>query len=202
MPYIQGQGIKHMSTVVAPLRGGVELVDLDEGTPIPLGLVVQLAYKFTPTHIIDGLGEAMVLNHVLDLQALDTYDLVLAYELRREAALSTGQLLLVFGEKLGVAKSVAIGGDNHRFQAQVQPDHLGGNLQRGDFLFKKDRDEVATCRVEADRHPGGFAVFGQGSRPVNVKGLFHLGVGQVQSLQLKGRANIGGGLLAMLLFEE
>ena len=76
-----------MSTMVAPLRGGVELVDLDEGTPIPLGLVVQLAYKFTPTQIIDGLGEAMVLNHVLDLQALDTYDLVLAYELRRELVL-------------------------------------------------------------------------------------------------------------------
>ena len=226
-----------MSTMVAPLRGGVELVDLDEDTPIPLGLVLQLAYKFTPTHITNGLGEAMVLNHVLDLQALDTYDLVLAYELRRELvlvisasigttcmdfghlatclltalgafvllgkpALSTGQLLLVCGEKLGVAKGVAIGGENHRFQAQVQPDHFGDNLQRGDLLFNKDRDEVATCRVEAGRHTGGFAVFGQGSRPVNVKGLFHLGEGQVHSLQLKGSANIGGGLLAMLLFEE
>src|SRR6266581_527829 len=90
-----------MSTVVAPLRGGVELVNLDEGTPIPLGLVVQLAYKFTPAHITDGFGEAMVLNHVLDLQALDTYDLVLAYELRRELVLvisaSIGTTCMDFG---------------------------------------------------------------------------------------------------------
>src|SRR5713226_722549 len=76
-----------MTTVVTPPRGWVELVNLDEGTPVPLGLVVQLAHKFAPAHITDGLGEAVVLNHVLDLQALDTYDLVLAYELRRELVL-------------------------------------------------------------------------------------------------------------------
>ncbi len=37
---------------------------------------------------------------------------------------------------------------------------------------------------------------------MNVKELFHLSEGQAHSLQLKCSANIGGGLLAMLLFEE
>src|SRR6266516_2683653 len=40
-----------------------------------------------PSHIRDGLGKLVVLYHILDVQTLDTYDLVLAYDLCRELVL-------------------------------------------------------------------------------------------------------------------
>ena len=55
-----------MSTIKAALGGGVPLVDLDKGTPIPLCLVFQLPHKLTPTNVRDGFGKGVV----LDLQAL------------------------------------------------------------------------------------------------------------------------------------
>src|SRR6266550_7639178 len=40
-----------------------------------------------PSHIRDGLGKCVVLYHVLDVQTLDAYDLVLTYDLCRELVL-------------------------------------------------------------------------------------------------------------------
>src|SRR5438270_1798335 len=87
-----------MSTIKAALGGGVPLVDLDKGTPIPLCLVFQLPHKLTPANVRDGFGKGVVFDHILDLQALDTYDLVLAYDLCREFVLvvssAVGNLLM------------------------------------------------------------------------------------------------------------
>ncbi len=84
---IQLKGVKDMTTTVATLRRGIELVDLDKGTPVPGGFVFQLADELPPSHVTDRFGKAVVFNHMLDLQTLHTYDLVLTYEVRRELVL-------------------------------------------------------------------------------------------------------------------
>src|SRR6266852_4744789 len=84
---IKRQGVKHVTTVETTLRGRIPLVNLDERSPIPLSFVCELSHKLTPSHIRDGLGKCVVLYHVLDLQTLDAYDLVFAYDLCRELVL-------------------------------------------------------------------------------------------------------------------
>src|SRR4051812_2758374 len=76
-----------MSTVKAAFGGWVPLVNLDNGTAIPFCFVFQLPDKLTPSHIRDGLCQAVVLDHVFDSQALKAYDLVLTYDFRRELVL-------------------------------------------------------------------------------------------------------------------
>ncbi len=43
-----------MTTIKAAFGGGVELVNLDEGSSIPLCFVFQLPDELTPTHVGDG----------------------------------------------------------------------------------------------------------------------------------------------------
>src|SRR6266567_4548452 len=76
-----------MTTIETALRGGIELINLDERSPIPLSFVCELTHKLTPSHIRDGLGKCVVLYHILDVQTLDAYDLVLTYDLSRELVL-------------------------------------------------------------------------------------------------------------------
>src|SRR5437879_12358771 len=76
-----------MSTVKAAFGGGIQIVNLDEGTPIPCRFLLKLSDKLTPSHIRDGFRQAVVLNHILDVQAFDTYDLVFAYDESRELVL-------------------------------------------------------------------------------------------------------------------
>ncbi len=76
-----------MSTVKAAFGRGVELVNLDKGTPIPDRFVLQLPDELTPTHVTDGFCQAMVFEHVLDVQTLDTDRLVLTDQLCRELLL-------------------------------------------------------------------------------------------------------------------
>ena len=83
-----------MPTMMATFGGGIPLVDLDNGSAIPCGLVFQLPHQFRPSDIADGFGKAVVLDHILDCKALDAYDLVLAYELGRE-------LVLVISSSIG-----------------------------------------------------------------------------------------------------
>ena len=85
--HIKRKGIKHMTTIEAALRGGVELVNPDKGSAIPLGFVFQLAHELTPSHITNRFGKTVVLYHVLDLQTLHAYDLVLTYDASRESVL-------------------------------------------------------------------------------------------------------------------
>src|SRR5712691_3921911 len=85
--HIKRQGVKNMTTVETALRGGIPLVNLDERSPIPLCFIFELSHKLTPSHIGDGLRQFVVLYHVLDVQTLDAYDLVLTYDLCRELVL-------------------------------------------------------------------------------------------------------------------
>src|SRR5713101_3860006 len=76
-----------MSTGVTTLGGWIPLVNLDKGSTIPLCFVLQLAGKFTPTHIANTLSKGVVLDHVLDLQTLDADHLVLVNNAGRELML-------------------------------------------------------------------------------------------------------------------
>ncbi len=48
---------------------------------------VQLGHKLTPTDVADGFGKGVVLDHVLDLQALDADRLVFTNDASREFVL-------------------------------------------------------------------------------------------------------------------
>src|SRR2546421_3170165 len=76
-----------MSTIETAFRGRVPLVNLDKGSAIPLRFVFELPHKLAPSDIRDGLRERVVFDHVLDVQTLDAYDLVLTYDLCREFVL-------------------------------------------------------------------------------------------------------------------
>src|SRR6266700_7766128 len=76
-----------MTTSETALRGRIPLVNLDERSPVPLCFVLELPHKLAPSHIRDGLRKFVILYHVLDVQTLDAYDLVLAYDLCRELVL-------------------------------------------------------------------------------------------------------------------
>src|SRR2546423_15069636 len=77
MTDIKCQGVEHMTTIETALRGRIPLVNLDERSPIPLSFVFELSHKLAPSHIRDGLRKFVVLYHILDVQTLDAYDLVL-----------------------------------------------------------------------------------------------------------------------------
>ncbi len=76
-----------MSTVKAAFGRGVELVNLDKRASIPGRFVFQLPDELTPSHITDGFCQAVVFDHILDLQTLDTDRLVLTDQLCRELLL-------------------------------------------------------------------------------------------------------------------
>src|SRR5437588_716267 len=56
-PNIKHKGVEHMTTSETALRGRIPLVNLDQGTPIPLGFVCELPYELTPSHIANRFCE-------------------------------------------------------------------------------------------------------------------------------------------------
>jgi hypothetical protein len=76
-----------MAAIKAPLGRRIPLVNLDHATTIPRRFVLKLPDQFSPTYVTDGLSQSVVLNHMLDLQTLDAYDLVFADGLSREFVL-------------------------------------------------------------------------------------------------------------------
>src|SRR5260370_17019981 len=76
-----------MTTVKAAFGGWVPLVNLDEVASIPCSFVLKLSDKLRPTHVTDGFCQRVVSDHILDLQTLDTDDLVFAYDVSRELML-------------------------------------------------------------------------------------------------------------------
>ena len=60
-----------MSTSKTALARWIPLVNFDQRPPIPGGFVLQLSHKLTPSDIMDGLCQRVVLHHILDLKTLD-----------------------------------------------------------------------------------------------------------------------------------
>ncbi len=85
--YVQRKRIEDMLADTTGLRRGIEPIDLDQGPSIPLGFIFQLADEFAPAHIADRFGERVVLNHILDGQALHADHLVFVDDACREFVL-------------------------------------------------------------------------------------------------------------------
>jgi hypothetical protein len=93
LAHLKREVLKHMATGKAALGGGKERLNFDERSAIPGGFVFQLADKLPPANVMDGLGEAVVLDHVLDAQTLDANRLVLANDASRELVLVVATIL-------------------------------------------------------------------------------------------------------------
>ncbi len=63
---LKRKGFKDMATVKAAFGRGKERVNLDERSAVPGGFVFQLTDELPPANVMDGLGQAVVLDHVLD----------------------------------------------------------------------------------------------------------------------------------------
>lgn len=64
--HLKRQGAQNMPTGKAAFGGGIPLVDLDQGAPIPLRFVLQLGHERRPAHITDCFTQVLVFDHVLD----------------------------------------------------------------------------------------------------------------------------------------
>ncbi len=87
LAYLKWEVIKDMATGKAALGGGKERLNFDQRSAIPGRFVLQLADELAPSNIMDRLGQAVVLDQVLDAQTLDANRLVLANHAARELVL-------------------------------------------------------------------------------------------------------------------
>jgi hypothetical protein len=145
---------------------GIELVNRHDGTPIPGRLVLKLSDQFSPTHIGYRLCQRVMLEHILDVQRLDTDHLIIADESSRQfvqeitpsisnagidtsdplagllsilgafllagmGTLGTRQALSILQKKALIAGLLAGRERHHIMQAQVYPNRLRRDGQRG-----------------------------------------------------------------------
>ncbi len=124
-----------------------------------------------------------------------------AFFLASKPPVGLGQLLLVTGKRAGIVEGLAIGGDNHRLEPQVDPDLVGRLGQGGDFFFHQQGDKVAARLIATDGDGGRGRPLGQITRPDNRERGIHLGQGERPILPGESAAGIFGALLAMPLLE-
>src|SRR6266852_1007675 len=74
--YIQREVFHDMLALMTGFTGGIPPIDFDEGSSVPLALVVQLANKLTPSDITDRFCQAVIFDHVFDGQTLHADHLV------------------------------------------------------------------------------------------------------------------------------
>src|SRR5205814_2965997 len=179
----------------------------------------------------------MVLDHIFDLQALHTHDLVLTYDLSRELVLvvtpsigntsmdtsdfETGfcsilraffllcmpsvsfcQLLFILGKEFRVAMAMTIRGDDHALEPQVKPNLFVNHWQGLNIVLSQDRDKVPVSTIFCHRNGCGLASFGQGARPMDIKGSIHLGKSQTGTIPLESRRGIGHCLWSVFFLES
>src|SRR5262245_14634910 len=90
-----------MLAVIAGFRRWEKAVNLDQGPPVPLALVVQLTDERAPSHIRDRFCKLVVFDHVLDRQTLDAYHLVFANDACRKFVLVVTTLVIDTGMHAG-----------------------------------------------------------------------------------------------------
>jgi|SRR5260370_4203275 len=83
------------------LRRWVPLIDLDQGSSVPLGFVFQLTDKLTPSDILNSFSKLVILDHVLDCQALHANHLVFVNKACTELMLVVSSPVLNTSMELG-----------------------------------------------------------------------------------------------------
>src|SRR5438045_9285200 len=90
-----------MLACMTGLRRWVPLIDLDQGSAVPLALVFQLTDKLTPSDILNCFGKLVILDHVLDCQALHANHLVFVNNACRELVLVISSSVVDTGMDFG-----------------------------------------------------------------------------------------------------
>ncbi len=74
--HIKREVFHDLLAIMTGFTGGIPTIDFDEGSSVPLALVVQLTNELTPSDITDSFCEAVIFDHVLDSQTLHADHLV------------------------------------------------------------------------------------------------------------------------------
>src|SRR5579862_8253666 len=80
LPLPKSQRLEHQSAHRASLRARIEPVDLHEGAPIPLSLVLELSDELREGRVGEGSGEASIAKHPGHVEVLHHERLVFAHE--------------------------------------------------------------------------------------------------------------------------
>lgn len=76
-PDIERQEVNNVTACATAFTTRIPAIDLDQGSPVPLGLVPELTDQLTPRRVTDVPGEGVVADHVRDRKALHHDRLVL-----------------------------------------------------------------------------------------------------------------------------
>ena len=90
-----------MLACMAGFRRGIEAVNLDQHSSVPLGFVFELSSQLTPSHITDRFCKAVVLDHVLDCQTLHADHLVFVNDAGGELVLIVTSTIVDTGMHTG-----------------------------------------------------------------------------------------------------
>ncbi len=80
---IQRHFIDNLPTTATTLRARKPSVNLDQFSPIPPTLVVQLSNQLAPPAIRNSQGKLLIFDHILNSQRLNRNCLIFAYQLSR-----------------------------------------------------------------------------------------------------------------------
>src|SRR5260370_1778484 len=92
--HIKREVFYHMFAVMAHFAGRIPTVNLDEGSSIPLALILQLADKLAPSHIDYCFCQTVILYHILDGQTLHANHLVFVHNSCRKFVLVVSSTVL------------------------------------------------------------------------------------------------------------
>lgn len=151
---------------VAGLRRWKEATDLLDARSVPGRFVLAHAAKCAPAAVADGLGEAVVLDHALDIQVFQPDNAMLVdqavAELVKEVLTLPGHTPVLAGYRdaglvpVGAALLLAGQASLQAFQLAFRPAQV---LRMLDLLPGGQDGEVLEADIDADRWPA--VVFGQ-----------------------------------------
>ena len=147
---------------------------------------------------------AAISNTSMDTRDLETRFVTILGSLLlfRVSSLSFCQLLFILVEERGIPDSLSRGENDKGLQAQISTNGLLSNRQVRNVCFSQNADEVAVSAILAHGHTGWTDTLWQGTRPVHVQWLAHLGKGHHPIFVDESIGGIGGRLLIPLFVES
>ena len=101
------------------------------------------------------------------------------------------QAFFILGIELGIADRLTSGHDHHRFETQVETNHLVYHWQGLDFILNQHGNKVAVRTIFGDGDRTGFTPFGKISMEVDIQRLVHFGKSELTILPLESIRGIG-----------
>ena len=165
LPHVQRHPVADGPARRTHLRRREPAVDHDQVAAVPLALVLHHGPQLPPARVGDGAGQAVVAEHVADLQVLDHDRLVLADESSRELVQVVTAAVGDPGVHPGHPPAGLLPVRRPALRAGVralrprEPDAVGPLVARvGDLLPGGQGDQGGDARVDPDHGIGGRAV--------------------------------------------